>query len=65
MVAFGLKSGFITKHAAIDLLPLPNKDLLHSELKEQEQREALMMQKLQQSNPELAEKLLLKRGGHH
>jgi hypothetical protein len=64
MVAFGLKSGFITKHAAIDLLPLPNKELLHAELREQEQKSAEQMQKLQQTNPELAEKIALRKVGH-
>ena len=65
MVAFGLKAGFITKHAAIDLLPLPNKELLHAELREQEKKAQESMQQLQKSNPELAEKLALKRAGHH
>ncbi len=65
MVAFGLKGGFITKHAAIDLLPLPNKELLHAELREQEEKAAQQMQQLQKTNPELAEKLALRRAGGH
>lgn len=66
LVAFGIKSGFITKDAAIDLLQLPDKELLHAELREQERKQAQEMQKLLQSNPEMAEKLALKKaGGHH
>lgn len=64
-VAFGLKNGFITKHGAIDMLNLPDKELLHAQLHEQEQAEAAQMQKMMQENPELAEKLALKKVGGH
>jgi hypothetical protein len=66
LVAFGLKSGFITKHGAIDLLNLPDKELLHAQLKEEEERQAKQMQEIKQQDPELFEKLLLKKsgGGH-
>jgi hypothetical protein len=64
-VAFGLKAGYVTKHAAIDLSNLPNKELLHAELREQEKKAQESLQALQKTNPELAEKLILKRGGHH
>lgn len=66
MVGFGLKGGFITKHGAIDLLPLPQKELLHAELREQEKAQQQQMQKLQQENPEAYEKIITRRaGGHH
>jgi hypothetical protein len=65
-VAFGLKMGFITKHGAIDMLNLPDKELLHAQLREEEQKQAAQMQQIKQQDPELFEKLLLKKsgGGH-
>lgn len=65
MVAFGLKSGFITKDAAIDMLPLPNKELLHAQLREQEEKQQQTLMQLKKDNPEVYEKLLLKGGGGH
>lgn len=63
--AFGLKMGFITKHGAIDMLDIPDKELRHAELREQEEREAQQMQKMMQEHPEIAEKLALKKAGGH
>lgn len=65
LTAFGLKAGFITKHGAIDMLNLPDKELLHAQLHEEEERQAAQMKQLQQQNPELFEKLIAKRSGGH
>lgn len=64
LVAFGIKAGFVTKKGAIEMLNMPDKDLRIAELKEQEEAEAASMKKLTQENPELAEKLALKKAGH-
>jgi hypothetical protein len=55
LVAFGVKAGFIDGHAAIDMLPYPQKELLHAKLREKEARQAQMIQEhpelLQQKKP--------------
>lgn len=53
LVAFGIKAGFIDGHTAIDMLPLPMKELLHARLKEKEEKQA----KLIQEHPELLSKM--------
>jgi hypothetical protein len=63
LAAFGLKSGFVTKHGVIDMLNLPDKELRHAELREEEEKQARMMQAMAQKDPELFEKMMLKRGG--
>lgn len=52
LVGFGIKAGFIDPHSAIDLLPLPNKDTLHTRLKESEERKAKMMAEVQKIDPQ-------------
>ena len=43
LVAFGVKSGFITGKDAIDLLPFPHKDKLQESLKKKEEAEAKLI----------------------
>ena len=53
LVAFGIKAGFIDGHTAIDMLPLPMKELLHARLRDKEAKQA----KLIQEHPELLAKM--------
>jgi len=57
-----VQRGIVTKHAAIDLLPVPHKDKLHIELREEEKKTAALIQQ----HPELLPKLMGggKGGGH-
>jgi len=58
LIAFGIKSGFITGETAIEELPFPSKDLLLARLKQQQEQHA----KLLQEHPELLAKEV---GKHH
>ena len=61
MIGFGLKSGFIDGHSAIEYLPFPNKDYLQARFKEIEATKAKAEQErhqLAQQFPEQAGKLL-------
>lgn len=63
LVAFGIKSGFIDGHSAIDILDLPQKDMLQQRLRDKEAKEAQMMQQLIQKDPQALEKILSHKGG--
>lgn len=65
LIAAGLKLGFITPQYAVDHLPLADKDILKSQLKEKQQQQAQFMQQLKQSNPEIFEKMIEKQATHH
>ena len=56
-----VQRGIITKHGAIDLLPVPHKEKLHIELREEEQKTAALLQQ----HPELLPKLMGAKGGGH
>jgi hypothetical protein len=57
LIAFGVKAGFIDGHSAIDMLPFPQKELLHARLTKKEEEQAALMKQ----HPELLAQLL-KRG---
>ncbi len=61
MIGFGLKSGFIDGHSAIELLPFPNKDMLQARFQTIENNKAKQEQmriQMAQQHPETAGKLL-------
>lgn len=57
------KSGVVTADYVIDQMPFPNKAMAKTQLREKEKKQAEFMQKITQSNPEIADKLLLKQVG--
>jgi hypothetical protein len=59
LIAFGVKAGFIDGHSAIDLMPFPQKELLHARLKAKEEAQ----QKLMQEHPELLQAMMRKQMG--
>jgi hypothetical protein len=63
-MAEGAKLGIVTPHYMIDNLPFPNKEILHSELREKEQKDAAMLEDLKKNFPEIYEKVLAKGGKH-
>lgn len=65
LIAFGVKSGFVDGHSAIDELPFPHKKKLQQRLKAKEEAAQKQMQELKQADPEAFAKLLEKSGGHH
>lgn len=60
LVAEGAKLGVVGPHAIIDLLPFPQKALLHAELTEKQAKEAAMLDDLKKNFPEAYEKVLAK-----
>ena len=54
------KSGIVGKEYMLDNLPFPNKEAARAENKEAAEKQAKMMQKLMQDNPEIGEKVLTK-----
>lgn len=60
LVAEGAKLGVVGGHSIIDLLPFPQKALLHAELKEKQEKEAAMLEDLKKNFPEAYEKVLAK-----
>lgn len=64
LMAEGAKLGIVTPHYMIDNLPFPNKEILHSELREKEQKDAAMLEDLKKNFPEIYEKVLAKGGKH-
>lgn len=61
LVFAGLQAGFIDGHTAIDILPYPEKDILHQRLREKEEKEAALIQQ----HPELLEKMAGAKGRGH
>ena len=65
LVGFGVKSGFVDGHMAIELLNFPQKERLQEALREKEKKQQELIQQLIQKDPDAAIKLLEKSGGHH
>jgi hypothetical protein len=67
IIGFGVKSGFVDGHYAVDHLPYPDKDSIHQSLKKKEEQQAALMQQLAKTDPQALEKVLThgKGGGHH
>lgn len=63
MVGFGVKAGFIDGETAIDLMPLPNKELIKTRLRKREHNKAEQMQALLKEHPEIGDKVALKQIG--
>ena len=57
------KLGYVTGDYVLDNMPFPNKEMAKLQLREKEKQQAQFMQKILKENPELGEKLLLKRSG--
>ena len=64
LIAAGLKLGFITPEYAVDHLPLADKDILKSQLKDQQQQKKLFMDQLKKDNPEIYGKILEHQATH-
>jgi hypothetical protein len=64
LTAFGLKAKIIGPEDAIEDLPFPNREIKLARLKERQAKEAQQMQELIKRDPEAAEKLLSRSGGH-
>jgi hypothetical protein len=58
-----VKAGIIDNHTAIELLPLPKKDLLQRRLKSKEAATQQMLARLEKEDPEAFQKIIAK-GGH-
>ena len=58
VVAFGMKAGVIDGESAIEMLDLPNKDILLERYKEKEKKQASMFQELLKVDPKSAAKML-------
>jgi len=65
LVAFGVKSGFVDGHSAIDLLPYPQKDILQQRLKQAEAAKQKLLKELQQNDPEAFAKAVSGGKSHH
>lgn len=67
IIGFGVKSGFLDGHYAVDHLPYPDKDSVHQSLKKKEEQQAALMQQLAKTDPQALGKVLThgKGGGHH
>ena len=65
LIAFGVKSGFIDGHSAIDELPFPHKKKLQQKLAAKEKAAAAQLEELKRADPEAYAKLLEKSGGGH
>ncbi len=64
LIAYGVKSGFVDGHSAIDELPFPHKKKLQQRLRAKEEAAQKQLQELKQSDPEAFAKLLEKSGSH-
>lgn len=65
LVGFGVKSGFVDGHSAIDMLPYPQKDQLQARLKAKQQAEQKMLEELKKSDPEAYAKAITHGGKSH
>jgi hypothetical protein len=60
LVAFGAKLGWIGAEEGIDMMPLPNKELLKAKYAERQEAAAKEKQEMMQRYPDLGEKVALK-----
>lgn len=65
IIAFGVKSGFVDGHSAIEELPFPHKKKLLQRLAAKEQAAAKQLEELKKADPDAYAKLLEKSGGGH
>lgn len=66
LMAEGAKLGIVTPHYMVDNLPFPNKELLHTELREKEKQNQAMIEDLKANHPDIYEKVVSKQmGGKH
>lgn len=57
-VAFGMKAGIVDGESAIEMLDLPNKDILLERYKEKQKQQAKMFQEVLEVDPKAAAKML-------
>lgn len=62
LIFAGLKGGFVDADSAIDMLPLPSKELLHVRLKEAQKLKAAMLEQLKKEDPDAWAKALSNHG---
>lgn len=65
LVAFLAKAGILDPVSAVEMLNLPNKDLIIERIKEREKTQQAMMQKLEQEDPEAFAKVIGGRSAGH